>query len=217
MGFFHEGAIIFHVAGGVGILQYAGEDVRREFHFGIFYTQLDTLRNGAGSHYRQCLREDGFVNKDHVGTRISACRADAGHTSSSRLRLRQSLRPAGSSWQGHAGEVAYGSLEVHQASRRPVRLRSDRGIGSVPNGVFEYIPLDNGRSDGIVPSHTDIGCIKFVFGSQSCNVLSEFVLVIVLGRASGSFRRMLAGMVLSISSSRLFTPIFGASSPRLFR
>ena len=69
--FVDEGAIIFHVAGGVGILQYAGEDVRCEFHFMVFsYTQLDTLRNGTGSHYCQRLREDGFVNKYHVGARF---------------------------------------------------------------------------------------------------------------------------------------------------
>ncbi len=71
MSFFYKSTIIFHIAGSVGILQYAGKDVRCEFHLLVFaYTQFDALWNGAGSHYRQCLREDGFVYKYHVGARF---------------------------------------------------------------------------------------------------------------------------------------------------
>lgn len=115
MGFFHEGAIIFHVAGGVGILQYAGEDVRCEFHFMVFsYTQLDTLRNGTGSHYCQRLREDGFVNKYHVGTRFLHVARTQGIHHRHGFGCGSRFVQQGAVGKGHAGEVAYGSLEVHQ-------------------------------------------------------------------------------------------------------
>ena len=115
MGFFHEGAIIFHVAGGVGILQYAGEDVRCEFHFMVFsYTQLDTLRNGTGSHYCQRLREDGFVNKYHVGARFLHVARTQGIHHRHGFGCGSRFVQQGAVGKGHAGEVAYGSLEVHQ-------------------------------------------------------------------------------------------------------
>lgn len=121
MGLFHEGVIIFHVAGGVGVLQYAGKDVRCEFHFMVFArTQLNALGNGAGSHYCQCLREDGFVYKHHVGARfLHVARAQGVHHRHS-FGCGSRFVQQGAVGKGHAGEVAYGSLKVHQGFQAPL-------------------------------------------------------------------------------------------------
>ena len=67
--FLYKGAVIFHISTCIGILQYAGKNVRRHFHLGIFTcAYLDTLRDGACGHYCQYLWKNLFVHKHNVCT-----------------------------------------------------------------------------------------------------------------------------------------------------
>ena len=78
--------------------------------------------------------------------------------------------------KGHAGEVAYGGLEVQEGFQASLRHFGLVGrIGGVPNGVLEHVALDYGRRHGVVPPHADVSGVEFVFGCQRRDVLSELV------------------------------------------
>ena len=172
-----EVGIVFHITAGVRILQDAGEDFRWGFKLFVFaYPQFDALWNGTCGHYCQGLREDVFVHKDYVGTcfllgtRTQSIHHGYGFGGGSRFIQQWAVG------ERHSGEVTDGSLEIHQRFQSSLRhFCLIRRVRSIPYGIFEYIPLDNGRSNRIIPPQSDVCRIQFVFTCQVGNVFSKFV------------------------------------------
>ena len=161
MRFLHKSAVVFYISVGVRVLQYAGEDVRSRFQFIVFTRPyLDALRDGAGGDDSQCLREYVFVHKHDVGSRLLHI------ARTQRVHHRNGFRGGGRFIQQgavgkrHAGKVANDGLEIQQGFQPSLRhFRLIRRIGGVPNGILEYVALDYGRRNGVVPTHADIGSV----------------------------------------------------------
>ena len=185
---FHEGAVVFDVARCVGVLQDAGEGVRREFHLLVLaYAEADALRDGAGGHHGKCLREDAFVDEDHVGSRLLHVAGAQGVHHGDGFGGCCRLVQQGAVGEGHSGQVGHGGLEVKQGFQSSLRhFGLVGGVGGVPHGVLEDVPLDDGRGDGVVPSHADVGGVELVFGGESGDVSSE----LMFRHGGGEFQRL---------------------------
>ena len=175
--FLHECAVVFYVSAGIRILHYAGKGVGREFRFAVLARAYpDALRDGAGGDNGKCLREYAFVHKHHVGSRLLHIARAQGVHHRHGFGGGGCLVQQGAVGKGHAGEVAYGGLEVQQGFQASLRHFGLVGcIGGVPDGVLEHVALDYGRRHGVVPPHADVSGVEFVFGCQRRDVLSELV------------------------------------------
>ena len=188
--FLHEVAVVLDASFGVGVLEDAGEEIRREFQFAIFsYTERDALGDGTGAHHGQGLGENAFVHEDGVGAGFLHVAGAQGVHHRDSLGGGSSLVQQRAVGQGHAREVADDGLEVHQGFQAALRHFGLVGrVGGVPHGVLEDVALDDGRGDGVIPALSDVRGVQPVLGGQFADVAGKLVLVHGFGQGEGSLQ-----------------------------
>ena len=177
MCFLREYPIILNTSVGIGILNDTGKYFRSRCKFSVFsHTQFDALRDGTCGHYSQCLWENVFINKHDV----SSCFLFIARTESIHHRhgfcCCRSFVQQGTIGQWHGGKVTNGCLKVHKGFKTPLwNFGLIRSVRSIPHRVFKHVSLNNGRGNGIVPSHSDVWCKQFVFACQLGYVVAELI------------------------------------------
>ena len=84
--------------------------------------------------------------------------------------------------QGECRQIRDDRLEVEERFKATLRnLCLIGSIGCVPDGILQYITLDDGGEYGIVPALADVGGIDFVLRCKVCDMLSKLPLSHRLG------------------------------------
>ncbi len=168
MSLFHEFAVVFYATVRVRILDDATEDFRSKFQsLVIAHKDSHALRNHACTDNGQVLWEDVFVHEEHVSTCLLLGTATELVHHVSGFGGGGSFVQKRAVGKRHGGQVGYCGLEVQQSFQTSLRYFSlIRSIRSIPHRIFEYITLDHGRTNGVIPTHTYIRSIEFVLRCQ---------------------------------------------------
>ncbi len=166
---FDKAAIVFDAPITIGILYDGSEEIFSAIELLIVADDnLNVVAIHAGMQHSQRLREYIFIDKQlrHIGFHLFAATQGMHHTCS--FAGSRSLVQQGTVGQRQSREFAHHRLKIQQRFEPPLRyLRLIWRIGRIPYRIFEYVAVDNCRSDGIVPAHADVGCKELVFGGDA--------------------------------------------------
>ena len=177
-------AVVADGAVGGGILQQRADDVLLlEIEAGgIAHDDVDPARGRARAHHRDRLRVAAAV--DQVGELPLVLRGCLGQMH--RLGRRRALIEEGGVRDLEPGQVGHHRLEVEQCFEPALRdLGLIRRVRRVPPGVLQHVPLDDGRRDGVVVAHAEVGSEHLVLRREQPQLLEHLALRFGLGNAQG--------------------------------
>ena len=179
-----KGRPILCLAKLVGVLHKSSKVGAIQLHLvSLARNDLDATGGSVGLHHGKRLRQDALVDEHLAHVVLHSLARTRVEEHNHRLASRGGLVEQRCIAQRQASHASHHSLIVHQGFQSSLTNLGLVGrVAGVPTWIFEHIAHDDGRGDGAVVSHADIGAEEFVLPSQSTAMVKELVLVDAIGQ-----------------------------------
>ncbi len=140
---------------------------------GLGHDDVEAARRGPRPHHRDRLRMAIRVDEVHELPLVLGHRLGQMHRLGGGSALIEQRRIG----DFEAGQVRHHRLKIEQCLEPALcDLRLVRRVGRVPAGILQHVPLNHGRRDAVVVSHSQVGAEHLVLRRQQAQLLERFVL-----------------------------------------